>query len=210
MSSKYAQLCAVVAEHSTAPHLLSFDEWGPSRCLKVEDETCVCGQKHICIAYTIQNTVNGETLYPIGSKCIERFAGVGEGQIDKDRLAHLRAQMRLLGSQAPCSYPGCDVMANGGFCDAHAGLCMAQAHAPCWFRKHRGVAWWRVVTADLPYAKFAATITNFDHPEYGDRNRQRVGYLLAQIAACEAAVESPPKTTPVAVPLPLCGVCQSV
>ena len=42
---------------------------------------------------------------------------------------------------------------------------------------------------DLPYAKFAATITNFDHPEYGDRNRQRVGYLLAQVAACEAALE---------------------
>ena len=187
----YKQLCEVVGALSTAPPPLCFDEWEPVGHEKVNDGTCVCGKKHIKRAFTIENTASGETLYPIGSKCIERFAGVNEGQIDKDRLADLRAQMRLLKTQASCSYPGCGVMANDGFCDAHAGVCMAQAYVPCWFPKHRGVAWRKVVAADLPYEKWAATITGFDHPEHGDRNRQRVGYLLAQIAACEAASAPP-------------------
>ena len=185
----YQQLCEVVGALSTAPPPRCFDEWEPVGHKEVHDGTCVCGKQHIKQAFTIENTASGETIYPIGSRCIERFAGVTKDQIDKDRLAHLRAQMRLLKSQAPCSYPGCGVMASGGFCDAHEGACMAQAHVPCWFPKHRGVAWWKVVATDLPYAKFAATITGFDHPEYGDRNRQRVGYLLAQVAACEAALE---------------------
>ena len=37
------------------------------------DGTCACGHKHIKYHYTIENVHNGNIVYPIGSKCIEKF-----------------------------------------------------------------------------------------------------------------------------------------
>lgn len=42
-----------------------------------EDETlaesCICGKENLRYLFTIRNTVNGYTLYPIGSSCIKKF-----------------------------------------------------------------------------------------------------------------------------------------
>lgn len=42
-----------------------------------EDETltesCVCGKEHLRYLFTIKNTINGNSLYPIGSSCIRKF-----------------------------------------------------------------------------------------------------------------------------------------
>ncbi len=36
-------------------------------------ENCVCGQEGLRYQFTIKNVVNGNTLFPIGSTCIEKF-----------------------------------------------------------------------------------------------------------------------------------------
>lgn len=50
-------------------------EWEVFDC--EEDETllssCVCGKEELRYLFTIQNTRNGNTLYPIGSSCIKKF-----------------------------------------------------------------------------------------------------------------------------------------
>ncbi|MEG0759703.1 MAG: hypothetical protein RR505_14920, partial [Raoultibacter sp.] len=42
-----------------------------------EDETlqesCICGKENLRYLFTIRNTINGSTLYPIGSSCIKKF-----------------------------------------------------------------------------------------------------------------------------------------
>lgn len=37
------------------------------------ESTCVCGHEHLRYLYTIENKINGNQLYPIGSKCIKLF-----------------------------------------------------------------------------------------------------------------------------------------
>jgi hypothetical protein len=50
-------------------------EWEVFDC--EEDETlqssCICGKEDLKYLFTIQNTKNGNTLYPIGSSCIKKF-----------------------------------------------------------------------------------------------------------------------------------------
>lgn len=51
------------------------DEWDIEDC---EEDTqckssCICGKEKIRYLYTICNRLNGNTLYPIGSRCIRRF-----------------------------------------------------------------------------------------------------------------------------------------
>lgn len=36
-------------------------------------QSCVCGKENLRYLFTISNTVNGNTLYPIGSSCIMKF-----------------------------------------------------------------------------------------------------------------------------------------
>lgn len=38
-----------------------------------EDNTCVCSKEDLMYLFTIENTVNGNLLFPIGSVCINRF-----------------------------------------------------------------------------------------------------------------------------------------
>ena len=45
------------------------------------ESTCVCGHEHLRYLYTIENKVNGNQLYPIGSKCIKLF---GSRAMDED------------------------------------------------------------------------------------------------------------------------------
>jgi hypothetical protein len=48
-------------------------EWDVSSFTTMDDETCVCGKKHIVRCYTIRNCVNGNMLFPIGSECVHKF-----------------------------------------------------------------------------------------------------------------------------------------
>ena len=50
-------------------------EWEVTDCEEDEELTssCVCGKENLRYLFTIQNIVNGNTLYPIGSSCIRKF-----------------------------------------------------------------------------------------------------------------------------------------
>ena len=48
-------------------------EWDVAAFTTMDDETCVCGKRHIVRCYTIRNIINKHMLYPIGSECIRKF-----------------------------------------------------------------------------------------------------------------------------------------
>lgn len=54
---------------------IAVQEWDVFEC--DEDETaetsCVCGKEGIRYLFEIRNRINGNTMYPIGSRCIRRF-----------------------------------------------------------------------------------------------------------------------------------------
>ena len=37
------------------------------------EESCICGKEHLRYLFTIENQLNGNVLYPIGSSCIKKF-----------------------------------------------------------------------------------------------------------------------------------------
>lgn len=51
-------------------------------------ESCVCGKEHLYYLFTIENVVNGNTLFPIGSSCIKKF-----GREDLDDEVAVREKM---------------------------------------------------------------------------------------------------------------------
>lgn len=44
------------------------------------EESCICGKEHLRYLFTIENQLNGNVLYPIGSSCIKKF--------ERDDLKH--------------------------------------------------------------------------------------------------------------------------
>lgn len=58
----------------------------------VEDDTlsesCVCGKENLRYLFTIQNTINRNILYPIGSSCIKKFE-----RTDLYELASVKEQL---------------------------------------------------------------------------------------------------------------------
>jgi len=50
-------------------------EWDVVDCIEDEylDASCICGKENLRYLYTIRNRLNGNELYPIGSKCIKKF-----------------------------------------------------------------------------------------------------------------------------------------
>jgi hypothetical protein len=72
-----------------------------------ETETCVCGKTGLRTVFTVTNNITSKSLHPIGSKCIEHFAGGGGGNdddepVDQERLADLRQQMSDLTARKTC------------------------------------------------------------------------------------------------------------
>lgn len=65
-------------------------EWEIIDC--EEDNTysgeCICGKENLKYLYTIENTINGNQLYPIGSTCINKF-----NRSDLNREVTLRESM---------------------------------------------------------------------------------------------------------------------
>ncbi|HBR32843.1 MAG TPA: hypothetical protein DD733_12265 [Clostridiales bacterium] len=75
-SSNYKRLIETVLEYSDATEWhAAVLEW----CIDdVEEdvsqaESCICGKENLRYLFTIRNTINGHTLYPIGSSCIKKF-----------------------------------------------------------------------------------------------------------------------------------------
>ena len=96
-NSSYARnLIARVIDYSISDNWEdAVQEWDILDC--VEDhsrrESCICGKENLYYLFTIKNRYNGNTLFPIGSSCIEKFgrtdlseqAGIQEGMF---RLYH--------------------------------------------------------------------------------------------------------------------------
>lgn len=96
-NSSYARnLIARVIDNSISDNWEdAVQEWDILDC--VEDhsrsESCICGKENLYYLFTIKNRYNGNTLFPIGSSCIEKFgrtdlseqAGIQEGMF---RLYH--------------------------------------------------------------------------------------------------------------------------
>ena len=77
MSSSYVQnlIEAVISNSNSESWTSAVLEWEVEDV--VEDETsqssCVCGKENIRYLFTIVNAENGNTLFPIGSSCIQKF-----------------------------------------------------------------------------------------------------------------------------------------
>lgn len=48
-------------------------EWKVTNYKRVEEDICICGKEEIKDIYKIRNRLNGNELYPIGSRCINKF-----------------------------------------------------------------------------------------------------------------------------------------
>ena len=57
-----------------------------------QESSCVCGHQQLRYLYTIENGVNGNVLFPIGSVCIRQF---GRQDLDEE-VAVLERLFRLL------------------------------------------------------------------------------------------------------------------
>jgi len=55
------------------------------------DGVCVCGQNNLVKLFTIENSKNNSTLYPIGSTCVNQF-----GRADLDRKVDLFIDLHKL------------------------------------------------------------------------------------------------------------------
>lgn len=75
-SSYYRRLIEAVLRYSDATEWsAAVLEW----CIddveedETQQESCICGKENLRYLFTIRNTINGNTLYPIGSSCIKKF-----------------------------------------------------------------------------------------------------------------------------------------
>lgn len=75
-SSYYRRLVETVLRYSDATEWsAAVLEW----CIddveedETQQESCICGKENLRYLFTIRNTINGNTLYPIGSSCIKKF-----------------------------------------------------------------------------------------------------------------------------------------
>lgn len=77
MASVYwERLIRRVLELSTANDWdTAVTEWEIADCEEDDtlSESCVCGKEHLYYLFTIENVVNGNTLFPIGSSCIKNL-----------------------------------------------------------------------------------------------------------------------------------------
>ena len=91
----HAGLRAAVLSQSEAQRWdQAVDEWEIVDCEEDphHEASCVCGQADLRYLFTIANAYNGNTLFPIGSVCINRF-----GRQDLTEQASIREQLfRLL------------------------------------------------------------------------------------------------------------------
>lgn len=65
-------------------------EWSMTGC-RIDStcsSSCVCGQENIKYLFRITNELNGNRLFPIGSRCIKKF-----GRRDLDELVNVHEQM---------------------------------------------------------------------------------------------------------------------
>ncbi len=76
MNSTYNNLIKeVISSSESDTWEEAVDEWEIVDCEEDMEcrSACICGKENIRYLYTIQNTYNGNKLYPIGSSCINKF-----------------------------------------------------------------------------------------------------------------------------------------
>lgn len=76
MSSYYNILIEIVLDLSDSKEWeVAVNEWKIDKCEEDDnlETSCVCGKENLRYLFTIVNSQNGNTLYPIGSSCIKKF-----------------------------------------------------------------------------------------------------------------------------------------
>ena len=90
ISARY-KLIEVITENSESKQWESaVQEWDMVGC-EIDpfcSSKCVCGQENIKYLFHIENDLNGNHLFPIGSRCIKKF-----GRKDLDELVNVHEQM---------------------------------------------------------------------------------------------------------------------
>lgn len=76
-NNKFIELGKKVVEHSEGDIFeearYEWDITGSSKALIGQEQTCVCGKKHLLYLFEITNRNTNKTLFPIGSECIKKF-----------------------------------------------------------------------------------------------------------------------------------------
>lgn len=69
---------------------IAVTEWEIADCEEddTRSESCICGKEHLYYLFTIENALNKNVLFPIGSSCIKKF-----GRDDLYDEAAIREQM---------------------------------------------------------------------------------------------------------------------
>ncbi len=76
LAAPYVRLCREVMRHSesTVPGD-AFSEWTMQLHTRgLGNDVCVCGKKHIVELNSLENRVNSQVLYPVGSSCVKYFS----------------------------------------------------------------------------------------------------------------------------------------
>jgi hypothetical protein len=76
MTAQFEQLVKTVVVNSESNKWIDAkNEWNVVNISEDEsaESQCICGKENLRYLYTIKNTLNGNTLFPIGSECIKQF-----------------------------------------------------------------------------------------------------------------------------------------
>lgn len=92
MSSAYAKRLITQVLDASESNIwdIAVTEWTIIDCEEDSslNESCICGKERLYYLFTIENTLNGNTLFPIGSSCIKKF-----GRDDLSDEATIRERM---------------------------------------------------------------------------------------------------------------------
>ena len=89
-NARYKLIDAIVSNSEANNWEDAVQEWSMIGC-KIDQSCssqCVCGQESIKYLFRIQNELNGNRLFPIGSRCIRKF-----GRRDLDEYVNVHEQM---------------------------------------------------------------------------------------------------------------------
>lgn len=93
ISARQKLIDAVVSASESDTWDKAIWEWNMIGC-RIDykcSSNCICGQERIKYLFTIENEVNDNVLFPIGSRCIKKF-----GRKDLDEYVNIHEQMGKL------------------------------------------------------------------------------------------------------------------
>lgn len=90
--SKYQEnlILKVINESESREWKNAVNEWRILDCEEdeLQNSNCVCGKENIKYLFTIENELNGNKIYPIGSSCIKKF-----GREDLNEIISVKESM---------------------------------------------------------------------------------------------------------------------